>query len=63
MPIITPVIESKETPLTTCPKCGSDMGWRGPKYQRGLADYVKESIAFECRTCGFVHYQTPLDRK
>lgn len=61
--IVTPVIETKERPLTLCPKCGSDVGWSGPFYRRGHPGLWSDSIEFVCRTCGFSHSQTPLDRK
>lgn len=55
----------------TCPKCGSDGGWRGPQYQGpkylGIRPvtmqpvYGHGSLIFACLTCGYERMEPTKD--
>lgn len=47
----------------TCPKCGSDAGWSGPKYKTyfSLDGPPREWLLYACDTCGYTRSERTKD--
>lgn len=49
---------------TTCPKCGHDKGWKGPRYTTGYRSVYNPDPAgllYTCRLCGYDHKEPCID--